>query len=111
MCLGIELATTDIVAIARLRGPRLHRLDVSLSCLMHSVSYWEEEEEDTEDMGMSYSIPLIYHREEEKYNFYYQVSCGINFTFTYIFDNCQPRNKKQFQQTRTLHYLSLQSSC
>lgn len=68
---GIELATMDIVAIARLRGPRLRRLDVSLSCLMHSVP---DDDDDTDVAGMSYSVPFCHLREEEKYDFYVQVS-------------------------------------
>ena len=66
---GIELATMDIVAIARLRGPRLRRLDISLSCLMHSVS-----DDDLDGAGTSYSVPFCHLREEEKYDFYIQVS-------------------------------------
>ena len=66
---GIELATIDIVAIARLRGPRLRRLDISLSCLMHSVS-----DDDADAAGLSYSVPFCHLREEEKYDFYVQVS-------------------------------------
>lgn len=71
--IGIELATTDIVAIARLRGPRLCRLDVSLSCLMHHVSY----DDDADDLSMSCSVPLMYCREEENYYFCQQVSVSL----------------------------------
>ncbi|KAL8624881.1 hypothetical protein ACOMHN_016177 [Nucella lapillus] len=70
--IGIELAAMDIIAIARLRGPRLQRLDISMSCLMHSL-----EEEDVDRAGCSWSVPLCHLREEERYHFCAQVSKSL----------------------------------
>ncbi|KAK7116768.1 F-box only protein 33-like [Littorina saxatilis] len=83
--IGIELAAMDIVAIARLRGPRLWRLEVSLSCLVHWVS-----DDDLDFDGVSCSVPLSHLSEEEKYDFYSQVSESLGHEWYPLWDRQLP---------------------
>lgn len=75
------MSSSDLIAIARLRGPHLEHFDIPVSCISHSMvdSDWE---------GSYGSLPLVVLGEEVRH-FSQQVRSSI---FGYLINNLSQFN-------------------